>query len=102
MTTLGATPDTARRAHPGVLEASGVVQASAGDTIALRLGELRTSAGPVPDVADRVALIPTAQIARIEERRFQAGTTALTGLGVAAVALTAFLVVVIGAMIEGF
>jgi hypothetical protein len=94
--------DSARRSHPGVLEASGTVQAAAADTIALRLGELRTAQGAVPGVAGRVALVPTGQIAKIEEWRFQAGTTALVGFGAATLALTTFLVVVIVAMTRGF
>jgi hypothetical protein len=100
--TVGQAPDTARRVQPGVLEASGTIQAAGADTIALRLGELRTSAGPVAGVSGRVALLPVAQVARIEERKFQPVTTILTAGGVAAVALSAFLVVVLAAMIRGF
>ncbi len=88
--------------HPGVLEASGTITAAAADTLALRLGELRTAAGPVPDVAGRVALLPTARIARIEQRRFQAGTTALTGIGVLTLALATYLILVITAITHSF
>lgn len=95
-------PDSTRHTHPGVLEANGTIQAAAGDTLALHLGELRTAAGPVLDVSGQVALLPTAQIARIEERRFQAGTTALTGVGAAALALTAFVILVTVAITKGF
>jgi hypothetical protein len=94
--------DSARRTHPGVLEASGTIQAAASDTIALRLGELRTAAGPVASVSDQVAMLPTAQIAHIEERRFQAGTTALAGGATLALAATAFIVVIIVAITRGF
>jgi hypothetical protein len=84
-----------RRTIPGVLEATGRLEAAASDTVALRLGELRTAAGAVPDVADQVALVPTAQIARIEERRFQAGTTLLAGAGLSLVVFSAFIVLLI-------
>lgn len=94
--------DSTRHTHPGVLEASGTIQAAAGDTIALRLGELRTAAGPVPSISDQVAMLPTAQIARLEERRFQAGTTALAGGAALALAATTFLVVIIVAITHGF
>lgn len=102
VTTVGQAPDTARHVHWGVLEASGTMQAAGADTIALRLGELRTSAGPVAGESGRVALLPAAQVARIEVRKFQPVTTILTAGGVAAVALSAFLVVVLAAMIRGF
>jgi hypothetical protein len=88
--------------HSGVLEAIGTIEAAARDTIALRLGELRTATGSLPDVAGRVALLPTAQIAQIEERRFQAGTTALTGVSLSALALTVYLVLVIAAITKAF
>lgn len=95
-------PDSTRRAHAGVLEASGTIEAAASDTVALHLGELRTAAGPVPDVSGHVALLPSAQIARIEERRFQAGTTALAGVGAATLSLTALVVLLIVAITKGF
>jgi len=95
-------PDSTRRAHSGVLEASGTIEAAASDTVALHLGELRTAAGSVPAVSGQVALLPTDQIARIEERRFQAGTTALAGVGAAALSLTALVVLVIVAITKGF
>lgn len=95
-------PDSTRHTHPGVLEASGIIQAAAGDTVALHLGELRTTAGSVPDVSGQVALLPTAAIARIDERRFQAGTTALTGLGAAALALTALVILLTVTITKGF
>lgn len=84
-----------RRTYPEVLEASGRIQAVAGDTVAVRLGELRTAAGAVPNVADQVALLPTAQIARIAQRRFQAGTTLLAGVGLSALAFTAYIVLLV-------
>jgi hypothetical protein len=85
-----------------VWEASGAIQAAAGDTIALRLGELRTAAGPIPDLSDQIAMLPTNQIARIEQRRFQAGTTILTGVGALALAATAYVILLIVAMMRGF
>ena len=100
--TAPAGADSAGRTYAGVLEASGTVQAAASDTIALRLGELRTVAGAVPGVEGRVALVPTGRIAKIEEWRFQPGTTALVGVGAATLALTTFLVVVIVAITRGF
>jgi hypothetical protein len=102
VTTVRPGVSDSRQSHGDVLEASGRVQAAAGDTIALRLGELRTASGAVSGVAGRVALLPTASVARIEERQFQAGRTALTGFAVATVALATFLVVVIAAMMKGF
>lgn len=102
VTTLLAGPDTTRGTYPGVLEASGTIEAGARDTVALRLGELRTAVGALPNVAGQVALIPTAQIARIEERRFQAGTTALAGLGLSTIALGAYVIILIAAITKGF
>jgi hypothetical protein len=102
ITTLLPGADGTRRPHPGVLEASGTIQAAAGDTVALRLGELRIATGSLPDVAGHVALLPTARIARIEEQRFQAGTTILAGVGVAVLALTAYVVLLTAALTKGF
>jgi len=84
-----------RRSYPGVLEASGRIEAAAGDTVAVRLGELRTAAGAVPDVADQVALLPAAEISRIEQRRFQAGTTLLAGVGLSALAFAAYVMLLV-------
>ena len=94
--------DDVRRSHDGVLEAGGRILAASGDTIAVRLGELRTADGAVPDLTDHVALLPTSRIARIEQRRFQAGTTLLTGVGLSTLALGAFMILVIGTMFKGF
>jgi hypothetical protein len=47
-------------------------------------------------------MLPTAQIARIEERRFQAGSTALAGGAALALAATAFVFVIIVAVTRGF
>lgn len=102
VTTLQPGLDSARRTYPGVLEASGTIQAASSDTIALRVDELRTATGALPNVSDQVALLPTAQIGRIEERRFQAGTTALTAVGLSALALTAILVLVIASITRAF
>jgi hypothetical protein len=101
VTTMVPGREDTRRAIPGVLEANGRIQAAAGDTLALRLGELWTAAGAVPDVADQVALLPTAQIARIEERRFQAGTTLLAGAGVSLIALSTYIVLLTVALVRG-
>ncbi len=100
MTITTAAPDTERahRHYDQVLEASGRIAAVAADTIALRLGELRTPAGSVPGVAREVALVPTAGIATIEERHFQLGRTVAVGVGVSALALTTLLVVLIVAL----
>jgi hypothetical protein len=64
--------------------------------------ELRTAAGAIGDAAGQVALLPTRQIARIEERRFQAGTTALAGVGASTLALAAFIIAVTVAITKGF
>lgn len=102
VTTVQPGLDSTRRTHPGVLEANGTIQAAASDTIALRLGELRTAAGSLPNVSGQVALLPTAPIARIEARRFQAGTTILAGVGVSALALATYLILLIVALTKGF
>ena len=94
-------PAGVRRSQPGVLEVSGTIQAAAADTVAVRLSELRTADGAVPGVAEQIGLLPTAQIARIEQRQFQAGKTALVGVGVATIALASFLVVIIVALTQG-
>lgn len=101
ITTLQLGADSLRPTHPGVLEASGTIQAAANDTVALRLGELRTAAGSLPNVSGQIALLPTAQIARIEERRFQAGATILAGVGVSALALTAYIILLTVALTKG-
>jgi hypothetical protein len=95
-------PKNAHRVYPGVLEASGAIEAAAGDTVALRLGELRTAGGPVPDVSGQVAMLPTAHIARIEQRRFQAGTTILAGVGLFALAATTYVILLIVAITHAF
>lgn len=102
VTTIASGRDSSRHSYAGVMEASGITESVAGDTLALRLGELRTATGPVPDVAGQVALLPADRIARIEQRRFQAGTTALAGVGLAALALATFVVVVIATLTKGF
>lgn len=102
LTTLPVGPDSLRRTYQGVLEARGTIQAAAGDSVALLLDELRTAQGSVAHVTGQVTLLPAARIARVEERRFQAGTTALAGLGVASLALAAYLLVVITAITKGF
>ena len=98
VTTYTGAQENAQRVYPGVLEASGAIQAAAGDTVALRLGELRTAAGPVPNVSEQIALLPTGQIARIEQRRFRAGNTILLGVGVSILAFTTYVVLLIVAI----
>jgi hypothetical protein len=88
-----------RQVHPDVLEASGAIQAAAGDTIALRLGELRTAGGAVPGVSDQVALLPTG---RIEQRRFQAGTSVLVGVGALTLVTTILVVLLIVDIVHAF
>ncbi len=74
--------DGARRSYPDVMEVRGTVR-GVGDTLAIRLGELRTAAGPVPGVSGRIALLPATSIAEIRERRVQVGRTLLAVGGVA-------------------
>lgn len=100
VTTAG--PDSTRHTYAGVFEASGTITAAASDTVALHVDELRTAAGAIGDAAGQVALLPTRQIARIEERRFQAGTTALAGVGASTLALAAFIIAVTVAITKGF
>ena len=95
-------PDTVRNTYDAILEASGVIEAAAGDSLALRLGELRGAGGSVGDVDGQVVMIATAEVERFEERRFQAGTTVLAGIGAAAVAMTVLLVVTISAITRSF
>jgi len=102
VTTLHLGPDSTRRTYPGVLEAGGTIQAAASDTVALSLGELRTAAGSLPDMSGQVALLPVAQIARIEERRFQAGTTILAGVGVSTLALAVYVILITVSLTKGF
>ena len=98
ITTMTPGREESRHVVAGVLEVRGQVEAGAADTLVVRLGELRTAAGAAPDVTDEVALLPTSLIARIDERRFQAGTTLLAGTGLAMLALTAFLVVIVATL----
>jgi hypothetical protein len=102
LTTLPSGPDSMRHTYPGVLEASGTIQAAAGDSVALFLEDARSAHGSVSGVVGQVALVSTTQIARIEERRFQAGTTALAGLGAAALAATALILVIVATITKGF
>ncbi len=94
--------DGTRLTQLAVLEASGTIQAAAADTVVLRLGELRTAAGAVPGSERLSALLPTDRIARVEERKFEAGKTALAGVGAATLAIAAFLVIIIGALTQGY
>jgi hypothetical protein len=100
--TYAGSQGSVRRVHPGVLEASGAIQAVAGDTIALRLGELRTAAGAIPNISDQVALLPSARIGHIEQRRFQAATSLLVSLGALPVATTTLVVLLIADVVHAF
>ena len=102
LSTVSVGRDSTRHTYPGVMEVSGMIRAAAGDSVALLLDEVRTAQGSVADVAGQTAVVPTEQIARIEERRFQAGTTALAGLGAVTLATAAFIVVLIAAITKGF
>jgi hypothetical protein len=88
--------------YDGVLEAGGVIQAASADTIALRLGELRTATASIPGVANQIALLPIARVARIEQKRFQPGTTVLVSVAVSVLALTAYIVLLTAAIFKGF
>lgn len=102
VTTVPSGPDSMRHTYPGVLEIRGVIRAAAGDSVALLLDDVRTAQGSVRDVAGQTALVPTAQIARIEERHFQAGRTALGGVGVAALALAVYITIVLASITKSF
>ena len=101
VTTMPADRDSARTTYPDVLEANGTVVAATGDTIALRLGELRSITGKFPGTSGRTALVPAKRVVRIEERKFQAGTTFLGGLGLSLLAVGAFVVVITVALVRG-
>ena len=101
ITSLSPGMEGKRLAHAGVLEASGTIEAASGDTIALRLGQLRTAEGSLPGMAGRIALIPTVHVAGVRERRFQAGTTLLGGLGLSLLALSAYIVLLVVAITKG-
>lgn len=95
ITVLDSTAAAPRTVHDGVFEASGVIEAATRDTIALRLGELSTATGAAAGAARGVALIPVDRVARVSERRFQAGRTALGGIGFLTLAGGAFLIFLI-------
>ncbi len=95
ITVMQAGSGEGRRVIQGVVEVRGRMEAAGADTAVVRLGELHTAEGAVAGPDGLVALVPAAVIARIEERRFQAGTTLLAGTGFAMLALGTFLVLVI-------
>lgn len=83
--TVETVPDAgngAPRSYPDVVEVHGTVR-GVGDTLAIRLGELRTATGSVPGVSARIALVPAAAIGEQRERRFQTGRTLLLAGGLA-------------------
>lgn len=88
----------ARTTHVGVLEASGRVSAAAGDTLALRLGELRGVTRVIVADQGETALLPVSAIARVEQRRFSAGNTVVAGLGVVTLLTAAALLLIIRAL----
>ena len=91
-----------RETHAEILEVSGTIEAASADTVAVRLGELRTATGAIANLAGQTALLPVAHIARIEQRELQAGRTALAGIGLATLAVAGFLIVIIVALTKGF
>lgn len=91
---------SSRREVAGVLEASGSVLAAAGDTISVRLGELRTIDGAVPNLASCVALVPVHSIASVSERRLDMGRTVLAGAGVLVLASTVAVMVLIVTIVK--
>ncbi len=74
--------DGARRSYPDVVEVHGTVR-SAGDTLAIRLGELSTATGAVPGESGRIALVPADAVAAHRERKLQLGRTLLLVGGLA-------------------
>ena len=102
VTTVSGTRDSASHTYEGVLEMRGVIEAASADTMSVRLGELRTATGPVDSVSGRLALVATSQVARLEERRFQAGATALGGLGIAALTISTMVILTILAIVRSF
>ena len=78
-----------------VLEATGIIVAAAADTISVRLGELRTMSGTVPDVENRVALIPVQSIAAVTEKRLDTARTLMTGAGLVLVGAGTVLIVLV-------
>ena len=53
-------------------------------------------------MSGRTALVPAGRIARVDERKFQAGTTFPGGLGLSLLAVGAFVVVITVALVRGF
>lgn len=97
-TTIRLSPATAEDPpglYENVLEASGVIEATSRDTIALRLGELRSADGPIAVRAHAVALVPVDRVARVSERHLAAGRTALGGAGMLLLAMTTLIVLLI-------
>lgn len=92
---VAAGPGEQRRAYAQVLEARGTIVAVSGDTIALRLGELRTETGGIPSVSRDVVLLPAEAIDVVEVRHFQLGRTLGVGLGISVLAFTVLVVALI-------
>ncbi len=85
--TVGEGGDGTRRSYPDVVEVRGTIR-TGGDTLSIRLGDLRTAAGSVPDVSGPIALLPAAEIGEIRERRLQGGRTLLAVGGLALIIAT--------------
>jgi hypothetical protein len=98
VTTVG--KDGARQGHAAVFEVSGSVAAAAADTLAITLGELRVANGVLPIASGQTALVPTVAIARIEQRKLEAGRTVLAGLGALTVLTTVMIVLIIRALVQ--
>lgn len=90
-----AASESVRARYDQVLEVSGTVEATSRDTVAIRLGELRTAAGPIAGSAHGVALVPLDRVSRVTERHLQAGRTLVGGAGVLLLATTVLVVVLI-------
>jgi hypothetical protein len=100
VTTYPASGEPTPQVYPGVLEATGAILAAASDTVVLRLGELRTASGRLPNLTGHLAALPTARIALFEDRRFQAGRTALTAVGALGLAATTYVILLIVAVVH--
>ena len=101
VTTLAPGPAAACETRAGVFEVSGAIVAATDSTVAVRLGELWVSTGRVRDLDGQVAFLPVHRIGRIERRHFRPGRTIFVGVGLSTVAVSLFLVVVLGEMFQG-
>ena len=102
VTVLAPGADSVRETRPGVFEVSGVIEAATDSTVAVRLGDLWLGTGRVKGLEGRIAFLPAHRIGRIEERQFRPGRTIFVGVGLSTLAVSLFLVVVLGEMFNGF